>query len=190
MATNNYNDEKSLESIDEVLKFSSEVLLCEHVVITEGMKISPPINFILMDEFGAEIGTGATKIEIGSAGIGVALGSSIIRAGATGLISATVGGVLLPFIAPIALLSGIGHLFKNEKDKELYKKKLFRYKEAITKQNEIIKKYQDLERRRVETEEIQKVENCEVRAKINELRAVNEALLKLIKELSNDLEVA
>lgn len=178
MAIKNYKDENSLKSIDDVFRLCNEILESNSVVIKEGKAVPPSIGLAL----GGALGAGTA----GTAGIGVGTASLV------GGTAATIGGVaLLPIVAPVALLSGIGYLlFKNKKDKELHNKKLARYKEAIRKQNEIIKMYEVMHDELVKSEERLKKENVELRKKLEELLAVNEALLKIIEELRYDLKAA
>ncbi|WP_442596635.1 hypothetical protein [Neobacillus sp. D3-1R] len=183
MAKMIFKDEKSLQSIDEVFRFASQALGTNRPVFLDGKTIPPAIGIAL----GGTIGAG-----IGVAGLGAGVAGVAGTASFIGGASAAIGtAALLPFVAPVAILSGIGYfIFKGKRQKDLHRKKLTRYKEAISKQNDVIKKYQEIDKQRVESEEKLNKVNEELRAKINELLAINEALLKIISELGSDLQVA
>lgn len=183
MANIIYKDEKSLESIDDVLKLADEALEKEHIVITEKKSVPPSIALA----FGGTAGAGLGALGLGT--VGATVGTTGVASLAAGGTAAIGGLALLPFIAPVAILGGIGYLlFQSKKEKELHNKKLARYKEAVSKQNKIIRKFMDLDKKRADAEKILKKENQALRDKIRELMAINEALLKIIENLGSDLQ--
>ncbi|GAE27774.1 hypothetical protein JCM9140_3933 [Halalkalibacter wakoensis JCM 9140] len=176
-----YKDEKSLEQVDAILKFADRSLGTISIVSKDPKSVPPLVGMALGSSLGAA-GLGKVGLGLGAAKLGTASFAG----------GAAIGGVaLLPFVAPALVLGGIGYLlFKNKKDKEFHNKKLSRYKEAIKKQNDVIQKYQIMDQERQASESRLKRVNMELREKIDELLAVNEALLKVIDELGNDLQAA
>lgn len=187
----NYADEKSIENIDEVLTLATKVLDTDNVVIKD-KKIVPPIVGAALT---GVLGAGGT---LATAGIGGAGAASLVGGGALAA-GGTVAGASLAIAAlPVAAIAGIGFLvFKNKKEKKLQNMRLSRYKEAVEKQNKAIRKFMDLDKRREQKEkelhndnEALRKENIELRNKLNEVRAINESLLKIISSLGQDLGFA
>ena len=180
----NYADEKSIENIDEVLTLATKVLDTDNVVIKD-KKIVPPIVGAALT---GVLGAGGT---LATAGIGGAGAASLVGGGALAA-GGTVAGASLAIAAlPVAAIAGIGFLvFKNKKEKKLQNMRLARYKEAVEKQNKAIRKFMDLDKKREQKEkelhndnEALRKENIELRNKLNEVRAINESLLKIISSL-------
>ncbi|MEQ8199743.1 MAG: hypothetical protein ABRQ27_17365 [Clostridiaceae bacterium] len=177
----NYADEKSIQSIDEVLSLADKVLDSESVVINDERVVPPIVGAALT----GVVGAGAT----GAVGTAALLGEGALVAGG----AAALGTVLLP----VAALASIGYLiFKSNQEKKLHNMRLSRYKVAVEKQNKAINKFMELDKEREANEKkykddmgILKKENNYLRNKINEVRAINESLLQIIRNLSADIQI-
>lgn len=181
MSKKKFKNEKSLASIDEVFKFTDEVLKTETVVMKASKTIPPLVGLYVSGSAAAGI-AGAMGLGTGTVGVGTAAFTG----------GAAVGGTfLLPILLPASIVGGLGYLiFKNKKEKELHKQKLARYNEAIKKQNEVIKKYEQMESQRKQSEQKLKEENRSLREKMAELRIINDALVNIINDLQSDLKIA
>ena len=184
-----YADEKSIIEIDKVLQLASEITESDQVVITNKKTVPPLV--------GAAMGGVAASAFTGVGGTAVAT-STLTGIGGVSLIGGTAATASAVVAFPIALLAGGTYLFfKNKKEKEMHNKRLARYKEAVSKQSMVIKKFIEMDKQREKYEknlmrnnENIKKENTKLKNKLNELRAINESLLTIIDGLSKDLQLA
>lgn len=193
-----YADEKSIQSVDEVLYLATQVLETQKVVIKDKRIVPPLVGAALTGAIGA-YGTAALGLgsaaSLTTAGIGTA---SLVGEGALATGGAVAGVSLAAVALPVAVIAGVGFLvFKNKKEKKLNNMRLTRYKEAVEKQNKAIKKFMELDKKREQKEkelqndnEALRKENIELRNKLNEVRAINESLLAIINGLGKDLDLA
>ena len=191
-----YEDEKSLKSVDEVLELATKVLGTDRVVIQDETIVPPLVGAAFTGAIGVG---GSAALGLGGAGFaGAGIGASLVGEGALAAGGAAAGASLVAAALPIAAIAGIGYLlFKNSQEKKLYNMRLSRYKKAVEQQNTAIKNFMDLDKKREQKEkELQKdneafrKENFELRKKLNEIRAINESLMVIIKGLGGDLGIA
>jgi hypothetical protein len=136
-------------------------------------------------------GLGVAGIGAGAAGLGVAgigAGAAGFGAGAAGIGAGLGSLALAPIAIPALLAGGIGYLIlKNKKDKELHQQMAIRLKKAITIQNALIQKNKDLINQLIKKENETNQVNIDLRKKLDETTAVNEALRQIIATFQSDL---
>jgi gas vesicle protein len=199
MASKYYKNVKALKSVDELLSAAERSLNTSKVIFTPSSTAPPTLKKSLIAVAGTGAVAAASACAFGATGAGVAglagaasFTGAGLAAGGLGTVGAIgAGAILAPVAIPAAILGGLGYLiFKNKKSKELREKTEYRLKKAVTLQNEIICKLklyiQQLERMTADLLE----ENMKLRQKIDELTAVNEALMSEINKMMSDLSAA
>ncbi|WP_064091523.1 hypothetical protein [Rossellomorea aquimaris] len=193
MAKKYYKNVEALKSVDELLSAADRSLSTSRVIFTPASTVPPTLKKSLIAVAGTGAFAAASAGTIGATGAGVAsLTGAGLASGGLGTVGAIGAGALLaPMVIPAAILSGFGYLFfKNKKNKELREKMEYRLKRAVTKQNEIILKLKLYIRKLEEATADLLEENMKLRQKIDELTAVNEALMSEINKMMSDLSAA
>ncbi|MBM7702911.1 hypothetical protein [Metabacillus iocasae] len=190
MAKKYYQNVDSLKTVDELITAAERSLQTSAAIYTTSSNAPEVLKKSLLAVSGvgavaaASAGIGATSAGVaGLAGAASFTGASIGTVGAIGA-----GALLAPVVIPAAILSGIGYiLFKSKKQKELRQKVEYRLKKAVTLQNETIQKLKLYMKKLEHAAENLYEENMKLRQKIDELMAINEALMNEIHKMTSDL---
>ena len=136
------------------------------------------------------VGASASSIVGVGAGLGVkyATSSAVVAAGAAASsIAVPALVVALPVVGFVGII--IGKIFshsKNEKEKDLLREELTLYKDAIKKQNKIIRELENIKNRIIQ-EKDHDIEKLKMRSEL--LLKINEQLIESITNLEADLKV-